>query len=130
MLIQCLMQATVYRLRQHGIKLPRPQQAVPGNLLLTKGVGSDGVQTFKAQLLSGEGGSLALPSLERATVRRISSNGIVITGIEIIPRRQGVKASSDFWPQTWWCLVPTVALAECWTGLYEDMEHEPGSTGF
>lgn len=124
------MQANVYRLRQRGLKLPRPQQAVPGNLLLTNGVGSDGRQTFKAQLLSGAGDALALPSLEQATVRRITGHGLVIRGVEIIPRRQGVKASADFWPQTWWCLVPTVAMAENWTGMYEEMEHLPGSTGF
>jgi len=124
------MQASVYRLRQHGVKLPRPQQAVPGNLLLTKGMGSDGRQTFKAQLLGDSSGALALPSLERATVRRISGSGIVITGTEIVPRRHGSKASSDIWPQTWWCLVPTVATAESWTGMFEEMEHRPGSTGF
>jgi len=124
------LQANVYRLRQRGLNLPRPLQAVPGNLLLTKGMGSDGRETYKAQLLGDSSGALALPTLERATVRRISGNGIVITGTEIVPRRHGAKASSDVWPQTWWCLVPTVALAEQWTGMYHEMDHQPGSTGF
>jgi hypothetical protein len=121
------MQATVYRLRQRGIKLPRPLQAVPGNLLLTRGVGSDGRATFKAQLLNGE--ALALPSLERAAVRRITASGIVIAGTEIVSRRRGIKASADYWPQTWWCLVPTVSLAADWTGLYEELEQQPGVAG-
>lgn len=119
------MQATVYRLRQRGIKLPRPLQSVPGSLLLTRGVGSDGRPTFKAQLLNGE--ALALPSLERAGVRRITASGIVIAGTEIVARRRGVKASADYWPQTWWCLVPTVSLAADWTGLYEDLEQSSSS---
>jgi len=124
------MQATVYRLRQRGIKLPRPLQAVAGNLLLAKGVGSDGRATFKAQLLSGSGEALALPSLECASVKRITASGIVISGTEIVARRSGVKASADYWQQTWWCLVPTVALAENWTGLYDELEQTPGATGF
>jgi hypothetical protein len=117
------MQATVYRLRQRGVKLPRPLQAVPGNLLLTRGVGSDGRPTLKAQLLEGE--RLALPSLERAAVRRITENGIVIAGTEIVARRRSNKSSADHWAQTWWCLVPTVGLAAEWTGMYEDLEGQP-----
>jgi hypothetical protein len=103
---------------------------VQGNLLLTKGAGSDGRPTFKAQLLDGHAGTLVVPSLEGAAVRRISANGIVIAGTEIIARRQGVKASCDYWPQIWWCLVPTVAMAADWTGMYEELEQPRGSTGF
>jgi hypothetical protein len=122
------MQATVCRLRQRGIRLPRPLYAVPGNLLLTKGVGTDGRPTLKAQLVEGE--RLALPSLERAAVRRVTANGIVIAGTEIVARRNSNKSSADHWPQTWWCLVPTVSLAADWTGMYEELEHRPGASSF
>lgn len=44
--------------------------------------------THKAQLLDGNGGT-ALPSLEGARVTRITANGIVVTGIEIVARRNG-----------------------------------------
>jgi hypothetical protein len=123
------MQASVYRLRQRGLKLPRPQQAVSGNLLLTKSADAANRPTLKAQLLDAQG-VLAMPALTGAAVRRITANGIVIIGTEIIARRHGVKASADCWPQTWWCMVPTVALAADWSGMYEDMEQKPSATGF
>jgi hypothetical protein len=123
------MQASVYRLRQRGVKLPRPQQAVAGDLRLTKGVDSSNRVTLKAQLLEGNGG-IALPSLERAQVTRITANGIVITGTEIVARRQGAKSSADYWPQTWWCMVPTVALTAELTGNYEELMEPRSATGF
>jgi hypothetical protein len=123
------MQASVYRLRERGVKLPRPQQFVAGQLLLIKGLDSANRPTFKAQLLDGNG-ALALPSLEGAKVRRITANGIVISGTEIVPRRRGVKAAADFWPQTWWCMVPTRAMAAEVTGEYEDLMQPRSATGF
>ena len=69
------MQVSIYRLRQHGIKLPRPQPFVVGELLLAKGLDAANRPTLKAQLLS-DSGALALPSLEHAAVTRISKNGI------------------------------------------------------
>lgn len=123
------MQASVYRLRQRGIKLPRPQQAVAGDLRLTKGLDSANRITRKAQLLDGNGG-IVLPSLEGAQVTRITANGIVITGTEIVARRRGVKASADYWFQTWWCMVPTVALAAELTGDYEELMQPRSTTGF
>ena len=68
--------------------------------MLTKGLDSASRPTLKAQLLDDKGG-LALPSLEGASVRRSTANSIVISGTEIIARRGDVKASADFWPQTW-----------------------------
>jgi hypothetical protein len=121
------MQASVYRLRQCGVKLPRPQQAASGNLLLNRGVDAANRPTLKAHLLDAQG-ALAISALTGAAVRRITANGIVIVGTEIIARRHGVKASAR--PQTWWCMVPTVAMAADWTGMYEEMEHRPGATGF
>jgi hypothetical protein len=90
-----VMQASVYRLRERGVKLPRPQQFVAGQLLLTKGLDSANRVTLKAQLLDGNG-RIALPSLEGAAVRRITANGIVITGTEIIARRHGFKILGGF----------------------------------
>jgi hypothetical protein len=123
------MQASVYRLRQRGIKLPRPQQAVAGDLRLTKGLDSANRMTHKAQLLDGNGG-MALPALEGARVTRITAHGIVVTGTEIVARRHGVKASADYWEQTWWCMVPTVALAAELTGDYEELMQPRSATGF
>lgn len=123
------MQASVYRLRQRGIKLPRPQQAVPGQLMLTQALDAANRKTLRAQLLDGNGG-IALPALDGARVTRITEFGILITGTEIVARRHGVKASADFWRQTWWCMVPTVALAAELTGDYEEMMQPRSATGF
>jgi hypothetical protein len=123
------MQASVYRLRQRGIKLPRPLQALPGRLLLTKGIDSSNRATLKAQLLDDKGG-LVLPALERARVTRITENGIVIMGTEVVARRQGMKASADFWDQTWWCMVATAGLAAELTGCYDELMEPKSSTGF
>lgn len=123
------MQASVYRLRQRGVKLPRPQQAVAGQLMLVKVVDASNKPSLRAQLLDGHGG-VALPSLDGATVTRITEFGILITGTEIVARRHGVKANADFWRQTWWCMVPTVALAAELTGDYEALMQPRSSTGF
>ena len=69
------MQVSIYRLRQHGIKLPRPQPFVVGELLLAKGLDAANRPTLKAQLLN-DRGALVLPSLDGAAVTRISKNGI------------------------------------------------------
>ena len=127
------MQASVYRLRQQGIKLPRPQPFVAGDLLLTKGLDAGNRPTLKAQLLADKG-TLALPSLEHARVTRITRNGIAIAGTEIVARRNNTKASADWWPQTWWCLVITAALgaeiAGDMTLEFEEMTAPKGATGF
>jgi hypothetical protein len=44
-----------------------------------------------------------IPVLDRARLRQISG-GILISGIEIVPRGRGMKnIRSDNYPQTWWC---------------------------
>lgn len=127
------MQASVYRLRQHGIKLPRPQPFVAGDLLLTKGLDAANRPTLKAQLL-GDNGTLGLPSLEHASVTRITRNGIAIAGTEIVARRQSTKASADWWPQTWWCLVITAGLGAQLVGdmtlEFEQLTAPRSATGF
>jgi hypothetical protein len=127
------MQASVYRLRQHGIKLPRPQSFVAGELLLSKGLDAANRPTLKAQLL-GDDGSLALPSLEHASITRITRNGIAIAGTEVVARRKSSKSSADFWPQTWWCLVITAALGAELVGdmtlEFEQLTAPRSATGF
>jgi hypothetical protein len=127
------MQASVYRLRQHGIKLPRPQHFVAGELLLTKGLDAANRPTLKAQLLA-DSGTLALPSLEHASVTRISKNGIAIAGTEVVARRKSSKSSADFWPQTWWCLVITAGLGAELAGdmtlEFEELTKPRAATGY
>jgi hypothetical protein len=105
------MQSLVYRLYQKGVRLPVPQQAVEGALRLSRSGGSgDQVNALKAELVL-QGEATALPPLYFASVERITTNGIVIKGTEIIARRSTNKSSADHHRQTWWCLVTTYAIA-------------------
>lgn len=115
------MQASVYRTHQRGIRLPRPLQAVEGNLLL----GADpaiGIEPrpLVASLRS-QDGAAALPDLINARVRRITNNGIVVSGHEVIARGRSYKSNADHCRQTWWCLVPTFNVALDATSDYDGM---------
>jgi hypothetical protein len=48
------------------------------------------------------------PVLDRARLLKIRGNGLLITGVEIIPLSRGIKnIKADYFQQTWWC-VPYV----------------------
>jgi hypothetical protein len=120
------MYATVYLTRSQGVRLPTPGRPTAGYLTLA--VRGDGTTKDLAARLTGDNDKLILPELLYARVRRISANGIVISGREVVPRRTNNKSNADFWPQTWWCLVHTVAVAEAFDVL--DMTDSPfGSLG-
>lgn len=101
------MRAHVYRLYLRGVRLPRPSQAVDGDLYLVPGdVGSNYPDALIAELRWSSGQSASrIPALHWAKVRRISGNGLVITGTEVIARSSGLKAKADHWHQAWWVLV-------------------------
>jgi len=100
------MHAAVYRLRERGIRLPRPKEPVAGELRLRPHqVGTNDPQALLAELLL-DGGGLALPPLHGALVRTISKGGMVIRGTEILSRG-GSKSRVQSWRQTWWCMVTT-----------------------
>jgi hypothetical protein len=120
------MYATVYRTRSKGVRLPAPSRPEAGRLTLESR--KDGDASHLAACLLSDGDKLVLPELLHARVRRISANGIVIAGQEVVPRRTNNKSNADFWPQTWWCLVHTVAIAEAFDVM--DMDDGPfGSLG-
>jgi hypothetical protein len=120
------MYATVYLTRSKGVRLPNPGRPTAGYLTLA--VRGDGTTKDLAARLHGDNEKLVLPELLYARVRRISANGIVISGREVVPRRTNNKSNADFWPQTWWCLVHTVAVAEAFDVL--DVTDSPfGSLG-
>lgn len=51
--------------------------------------------------------STALPSLIDAMVVRITAEGMVVMGTEVVPRNSSSKANVEYYPQTWWCrLLP------------------------
>lgn len=49
----------------------------------------------------------AVPSLIDAVVVRITGEGMVVMGTELVPRNASSKANVEYYPQTWWCrLLP------------------------
>lgn len=80
------MYAAVYRLRERGVRLPKPKDPVSGGLRLsTHQVGTNDPHALLAELV-GDGGGIALPPLHSAMVRRVTKGGMVIRGTEIHSR--------------------------------------------
>ena len=64
-----------------------------------------GRQIMKASLLAADGVRYVVPVLDHARLVRINADGILITGLEVIPRGTGMKnIKADYYPQTWWCV--------------------------
>ena len=102
------MVASVYRLRDQGIRLPRPKEPVQGALAMAMETLGDR-SWLKTQLLEGQRD--LLPPLLNASVTRITRNGMVIQGIELSSRVQGsIKARVSQHRQTWWIAVVTEDL--------------------
>jgi hypothetical protein len=114
--------ATVYRTRSKGVRLPTLGRPQAGQLTLEQRRDGSNTKQLVARLAS-DSDTLVIPELLHAHVRRISANGIVISGEEIVLRRGNNKSSADFWPQTWWCLVHTVAVAEAFDVM--DLDDSP-----
>ena len=98
----------VQRLYQRGHKSPSPAPAVAGELTLHKW--RDGSNSSPMRLradVMGRDRQPAVPSLIDAVVVRISAEGMVVTGTELVPRNASSKANVEYYPQTWWCrLLP------------------------
>jgi len=99
----------VFRTRFEGSKLPSAEAVkhtrVLGDLVYTERVPGPvpGRGTWAAMLLRDDGETYVIPVLDRAWIRKIRG-GILISGIEIVPRGRGMKnIRSDNYPQTWWC---------------------------
>lgn len=110
------MRASIYRLRDRGIRLPRPTEPREANLVMA--VSERGDRRFlKAQLI--ENGNYLLPPLLKAQVTRITRNGMVLKGMEMTSRVPGsIKANVSTHPQTWWALVHTPELLE----MFDDLD--------
>lgn len=100
----------VYRIRREGQKLHpddirfgRDRGDLRFGYRLLRGQ----LKIMKAQLLDQDGVTYVIPVLDRARLVKIEGDGILLTGIEIIPITRGIKnIKSNDYPQTWWC-VPT-----------------------
>lgn len=98
----------VQRLYNRGTKLRSPEPAVPGELTLHKW--RDGSNHTAMRLRAdviGRDRQPAVPSLIDALVVRITAEGMVVMGTEVVPRNSSSKANVEYYPQTWWCrLLP------------------------
>jgi hypothetical protein len=117
------MRAAVYRLRERGVKLPRPKEPREGELMLGLCERGD-TRYLKAQLVDAQQDLLA--PLMNAQVTRITRNGLVIKGVEVASRVPGsIKAKVSSYPQTWWVLVHTGDLSDLLAGgdLLDEIGH-------
>jgi hypothetical protein len=105
------MYAAVYRLRERGVRLPKPKDPISGELRMhTHKVGSNDPSALLAELVV-DTGRVALPPLHGATVRRVTKGGMVIRGMEMLSRG-GPKGRVERFRQTWWCLVLTETVVQ------------------
>jgi hypothetical protein len=99
----------VFRTRFEGSKLPSAEAVkhtrALGDLVYTERVPSPmpGRGIWAAMLLRDDGETYIIPVLDRARIRKIRG-GILISGVEVVPRGRAMKnIRSDRYPQTWWC---------------------------
>ncbi|GER13364.1 hypothetical protein [Variovorax boronicumulans] len=99
----------MFRARFEGEKLPSAEAAkhtrAVGDLVYMERVPgpAPGRGIWAAMLLRDDGETYIIPVLDRAHLRR-TRGGILISGMEVVPRGRGMKnIKSDDYPQTWWC---------------------------
>lgn len=99
----------VFRTRFEGVKLPSAEAVKHtrrvGELSYMERIHDPrpGRSIWIASLLQPNGETYIIPALDRARLRRFY-RGILISGIEIVPRGRGSKnIKSDDYPQTWFC---------------------------
>lgn len=79
------------------------------------------IKYLQARLIEGE--KDCLPPLHMATITRVTRNGMVIQGMELVQRVSGSsKGSQNKCQQTWWVLV-IVEQAPAGIDVLEDMAH-------
>lgn len=102
------MYCEIQALYSRGAKLPQPSPAIKGEMTLRKWRdGSNrGAMRLRADV-AGRDRQPAVPSLIDAMVVRITAEGMVVMGTEVVPRNASSKANVEYYPQTWWCrLLP------------------------
>ena len=113
------MQASVYRLRERGLKLPRPTAPLCGDVQLARIERGDR-KYLQARLLDGDRD--VLPPLQKAVITRVSRNGMVIHGEELASRKpSSIKTRVSTYRQTWWALVQCEAPGGI--DVLEEMAH-------
>ena len=77
--------------------------AVPGHLRYRERMPRSGI--FLATLLQEAAGSTyALPPLDRARLLHVTPEGLLISGLEVTQRGEGLKGRTERVQQSWWCV--------------------------
>lgn len=90
----------VYYANRKG--LPRPKDEVRRSVVVGD-VRLRLMSRYGAVLQSPETERYLLPALDAVTVE-IKASGVLLTGTEMIPRRQSTKSGYDMYAQMWWCV--------------------------
>lgn len=101
------MKCEVQRLYKLGQKQRAPTEPVLGELRLNMLFEGGGHRPPRLRvMLTREDKRLALPSMIDGLVIKVSEQGLVIQGTEIIPNNpSSSKTSYEYYRQTWWCKV-------------------------
>lgn len=112
MLYICTVLFAVYRLNRKGRPLdPEQVQAagpIQGDLRLSTQTAHARYTTLAQLFKPGSDDAYALPVLMDAEVKRMTTDSMLITGTEVIPRAQNSKARCDYYPQRWLCKRQTL----------------------
>lgn len=49
-------------------------------------------------------GRYLVPVLDHVVID-VRREGMLLTGVEVVPRRSNPKSACDHWPQKWWCVL-------------------------
>lgn len=96
----------VFPLRERGQRLTRQvildRGPVSGEFLYRERIARSG--QFLATLVVSTDGTYGLPPLDRAVFRRVTPQGMLVAGKEVLTRVPSIKSNADWWPQSWWCV--------------------------
>ncbi len=97
----------VYPLRNNGLRLLgsviEKRGPVTGYLGYRERMARSGI--FVATLLKeAQGSAYALPPLDRARLLHVTDQGLLIAGLEVTQRGDGLKGRTERVRQSWWCV--------------------------
>jgi hypothetical protein len=98
----------VYPLHRYGDKLHKDDIRlfrVTGDLCFNYRLLRGSLKIMKAQLLAEDGATYVLPVLDQARLVKIEKDGLLLSGMEVIPVGRGAKSQQSVdYPQSWYCV--------------------------
>ncbi len=100
------MKAHVFKLYRNGHRLSTPEGPYLGNLLVKAYHDADGMTAHVEGVDESD-----LAPMFKASIKCISKVGVVVRGIEALPRSIGIKTKVDHVRQVWWGVTEGSAVA-------------------